>query len=297
MLWDWSIVVFACNEQARIADSITAIANAVGGVRAHLTLIVNGSSDATLNTSLDTLNTLGIPKNVYTIALACKWNAMNAFVHEIRPQARTYFFVDATAAVEPQTFALLNCALDERREIAAVSGLPRNGRSAKHMQDKGDGLGQVFAVRHELLSDLVKRGRRLPVGLYRGDGLLIGYINYETNGVAHRSPQQRIATIFSARWYIRPLSPFNLHDYKRWYNRLVRQAQGRLENQAWNTIIWTKGFDALPRFGNEMILIWLKTHRPSKEPFPNWIFVWLALRRVHRWHQPMDVDLLPIKVL
>lgn len=297
MLWDWSIVVFASNEQARVADNLTAIAKAADGVRAHLTVIINGSSDKTLNTSMETLSVFSIAKNIYVIPVACKWNAMNAFIHEIRPQARTYFFVDATAAIEPQTFAVLNRALDDRPEITAVSGLPRNGRSAKHMQDKGDGLGQVFAVRCAFLNDLVKRGRRIPVGLYRGDGLLIGYINFETNGVAHRTPQQRITTIFSAGWYIRPLSPLSLYDYKRWYNRLIRQAQGRLENQAWNTIIWTEGFDALPRFGNEMILTWLKTHRPRKEPFPNWIFMWLALRRVHRWHHPIDVDLLPRRVL
>jgi len=157
-------------------------------------------------------------------------------------------------------------------------------------------FGQMFAVRGEFLDELADRGRRLPVGLYRCDGLFSGYVCHETDGVAHREPLPRVATVPSAQWRIRPLSPFRTRDVRAGYNRLVRQARGRLENQAWNTILWTRGFGALPRFADDMILEWLKTNRPLKEGFPAGLFTWLALRRIRRWCRPSDDELLPVRV-
>jgi glycosyltransferase involved in cell wall biosynthesis len=298
---EWCIAVFARNEEVRISDCLTAIAKAAEGVRVHVMLIINGSSDRTAETALALLPSLGLQASIYTIWIGCKSNAMNVLIHDLRPKAKIYFFVDATSFVEPDALHALAVALDERSGIMAVSGLPINGRGAARMRqgalDSSKLFGQMFALRQSCLEELVMRGRRLPIGLYRCDGLFVGFICWETDGVAHEHSMPRIATIPAAEWRIRPISWFRWQDIKVGFNRLVRQGRGRLENQSWNSILWTQGFGALPRFADDMILEWIKTHQPRKEPFPDRFFTWLALRRVRRWHQPDEAALLPHKLL
>ena len=161
---------------------------------------------------------------------------------------------------------------------------------------KSGGIGQFFAVRRELLEELVARGRQIPVGLYRGDGLLTGFIVHETNDGIHREPMRHVGFTPAAEYSIRPLSPFSWHDIKVYYNRLVRQAQGRVENQAWNSVIWSRGFDALPRFGDELILTWLKDNSPRDEgPLGNF-FIRQALKHIRKWQKPREEDLMPVLI-
>jgi glycosyltransferase involved in cell wall biosynthesis len=298
---EWCIAVFARNEEARIGDCLSAIAKATEGVRAHVILIVNGSSDRTSEAALGLLPSLGLQASVYTIGISCKSHAMNVFIHDLRPRAEIYFFVDATAFVEPNALRALADALTGRPQIMAVSGLPINGRGATGMRraalQTSRLFGQMFALRQSCLDEIALRGRRLPIGLYRCDGLLVGFICWETNGIAHERQEPRIATIPEAEWRIRPISWFRWKDIKAGFDRLVRQGRGRLENQAWNPILWTQGFAALPRFADDMILEWLKTNHRKREPFPDRIFTGLALWQVKRWSRPGEAALRPHKIL
>jgi glycosyltransferase involved in cell wall biosynthesis len=298
---EWCIAVFARNEEARIGDCLTAIAKATDGVRVRIILIVNGSSDGTAETAVGMARSLGHQASVYTIAFACKSHAMNVFIHDLRPAAKIYFFVDATTFVEPNALRALADALNGRSDISAVSGLPINGRAAARMRrdamQSSKLFGQMFALKQSCLDELAMRGRRLPIGLYRCDGLFVGFICWETDGVAHERAMPRVATIAEAEWRIRPISWYRWNDAKAGFNRLVRQARGRLENQSWNPILWTQGFGALPRFADEMILDWLKTSRPRRESLPDRFFTWLALRRIRRWRRPDEAALVPHKIL
>jgi hypothetical protein len=298
---EWCIAVFARNEEERIGDCLTAIAKAVRGVHAHVILIINGSSDHTCEAALALLPRLGLSATVYIIEVACKSHAMNEFIHQLRPKAPIYFFVDATVFVEPNALRALADALKDRPDIMAVSGLPINGRSAAKMREdtreSGKLFGQMFAVRQSCLDAISRLGRRLPIGLYRCDGLFAGFICWETDGIAHEWAMPRIATIPEAQWRVRPISWFRPKDISAGFNRLVRQGRGRMENQAWNPILWTRGFGALPRFAEDMILEWLKTNRPKKEPRLDQFFTWLALQRVKRWRRPDEAGLLPRKIL
>jgi hypothetical protein len=253
---EWCIAVFARNEEARIGECLIAIARATDGVSTQVILLINGSSDKTAERALGLLPALGLRASVYKIGLGCKSHAMNVFVHDLRPRANVYFFVDATSFVEPNALRALAGALDRQPDIAAVSGLPINGRGAAQMRrgamQSSKLFGQMFAVRQSCLDDLSTRGRRLPIGLYRCDGLFVGFICWETDGVAHERAMPRIATVPEAEWRIRPISWFGCKDIKAGFNRLVRQGRGRLENQSWNPILWTQGFGALPRFADDM---------------------------------------------
>lgn len=299
-MFEWSIVVFARNEHLRIAEGLAAVARATRDVAAHVTVIVNGSADGTLEIARQALPTFTVPTALYAIAFGCKSHAINVFIHELRPRARFYIFLDATAFVAPDGLRRLIEGLAARPDCLAASGVPANGRSAAQMRRAVGSspklFGQMFAIRGEFADHLLRLGRKLPIGLYRCDGLFSGFICYETDGVAHEQPVPRILNVMEAQWKIRPLSWARPADIRAGCNRLVRQARGRLENQAWNPILWSQGFGALPRFADEMILDWLRTGRPKRQGLPQAVFTWLALRRIRRWRQPPEEALRPTRI-
>ncbi len=296
---DWGCAIFARNEESRIGECIRALARAGEGMRVRASVFVNGSSDRTAERATAELKQAGLQGDVYRIAAACKWNAMNAFIHELRPHAKMYAFVDATAFIGASS--LCGCASEFKNSpgTLVIGAVPSNGRSASRMRAvafKSGGIGQFFAVRRELLEELVARGRHIPIGLYRGDGLLSAFIVHETNDGIHREPMRRVGFTPAAEYSIRPLSPFSWHDIKVYYNRLVRQARGRVENQAWNSVIWSRGFDALPRFGDELILTWLKDNSPRDEGPLGHFFIRQALKHIRKWHKPREEDLIPVLI-
>ena len=296
---DWGCAIFARNEESRIGECIRSFARASEGMRVRASVFVNGSSDGTAERATAELKQADLHGEVYRIAAACKWNAMNAFIHELRPHAKMYAFVDATAFIGASSLCACASEFKNSPRVLVIGAVPSNGRSATTLREaafKGGGIGQFFVVRRELLDELVARGRRIPVGLYRGDGLLAGFIDHETNEGIHREPMRRVGFTPAAEYSIRPLSPFSWHDIKVYYNRLVRQARGRLENQAWNSIIWSLGFDALPRFGDELILAWLKDNSPRDEGPVNNFFIRQALKRIRKWQRPREEDLMPVLI-
>lgn len=293
----WAVVLFARNEAARITGAIKAIEQAFRGHNAHLTVLVNGSSDATASLAKEQLAGMAMDHAGFSIAHGCKSNAINRFIHHIRPQADFYLFTDATVTIEREVPAHFEQAFTADATIEAVSGLPRNGRGARAMRIQARTApklyGQMFAVRGPAIERLAAMDRRLPIGLYRGDGLLSGFIMHETDGVMHGEPAPRILTIPEAGWSIKSLSPFNLDDIKTAFNRRVRQSRGRLENLAWNAIIWNKGFGALPAHADDMILDWLSRNRlPAASPI-ELFFRHLALRAVRNSHRPDEASLVP----
>jgi glycosyltransferase involved in cell wall biosynthesis len=298
---EWSVFIPAANEERRLAACLGALQIACAGTAVSVCIIINGSTDRTEAIARDFAARTTIPIEVYRVAHACKSNAMNLYVHDLRPNATIHFFIDATTFVQPAAFRELARELSQRPDVLAASGLPLNGRGAQVMRQsamrESKLFGQMFAVRNTFLDQLATLGRRIPIGLYRCDGLFSGFMCYETNGVAHRMPVQRVMTVPSAEWTIREISTLSRRDLTRGFNRLVRQARGRLENQAWNTIIWEQGFGALPKFADEMLLQWLENAKPKSEPLPDQIFSWLALQQVRRWRRPSEEALRPIQVV
>jgi hypothetical protein len=295
--YHWSIVLFARNEAARITGALRALETAFRGRDAHLTVLINGSSDATASLAMKHLSAMAMDHAEFSIAHGCKSNAINRFVHHIRPKADFYLFTDATVTIEREVPALFEQGFASDATIEAVSGLPRNGRGARAMRLQAKIApklyGQMFAVRGPAIDRLAAMNRRLPVGLYRGDGLLSGFIVHETDGVMHADPAPRILTIPQAGWHIKSLSPFSLEDIQTAFNRRVRQSRGRLENLAWNSIIWSQGFDALPLHADDMILGWLAQNRlPAAGPVER-IFRQIALRAAKNSVRPDDASLTP----
>jgi hypothetical protein len=291
--YKWSAVLFCRNESSRISKAIKAIEIAFRGLDAHLTIIANGCSDNTPSIATKVLASTTMEGAVFTIPYGCKSNAINRFIYDLRPNAEYYLFLDGAAFIEPNVPKLFQEAFERDVNLNAVSGLPLNGRTANVMRAQAEVgprlFGQMFALTAPFLKRLTDLGRRLPIDLYRGDGLLTGYICYETDGISHEIPiLERLATVKGAGWKIDPLSLFSLNDVRLFFRRRIRQSRGKLENLAWNSVIWTHGFAALPFNANDMIEQWIVHHNLPKVGLTERFFRHFALRAALCANRPSE---------
>jgi len=72
----------------------------------------------------------------------------------------------------------------------------------------------------------------------------------------------------------------------------IRQARGRFENEAIKSIIYTRGYTALPDNANDMIRDWLTSHGLKPRSWRERYFMRLALEQLDE-RRPAPSDLVP----
>jgi len=170
-----SVVVFAHDEAAHIATALDCIDAAGLGGQDRVTVLVNGSRDATAE--IVARRAAGDSRiRAEVIALGDKANAWDHYVQTIAdPAVPVHIFIDGDVRVSPGAFALIDAALAQHPEARAASCLPRGGRQSDRWQARilrDHGLpGNFYALRGEVLRRM--KGRIwLPVGLIGDDTLL-----------------------------------------------------------------------------------------------------------------------------
>jgi len=295
----WSAVVFARNEATQLAGTLQALSACVGAVPLHLTVILNGATDGSDAVAIAAARASGLACRVYAIPFADKSHAINCFLHSLRPPAETYFFVDGYAAVHPDALTLLAEALARRPHAHAAAAVPSTGRSAaalrRAMLDSPGLHGSLFALRRPFVERLVATGLRLPIGLYRGDGLLGAIVQHDLDARGSPWDTARIAVQPEASWWAPRSKIWSPSDLRRQWQRMIRQAQGRMESRAIREVIRQGGFTALPATVQELVLGWIaqdpagRVPRPWRDPMET-----LALRALRRWAAPAEEALQPI---
>lgn len=298
----WSIAVFARNERPSLARCLPALAAATQGLHARVLLILNGTTDGADEEAPGLMRAAGLHGQVWSIPHADKSNAINQYLHRLRPAAGMHVFVDAYAAVAPDALRRLGARLAAEPLAMAAAAVPSSGRSAAAL--RADMLaypglhGSLFALRGSFVERLAASGLRLPVGLYRGDGLLGAFLMHDldSTGTPWRPP--RVAVETDATWSLRPLRPWHPADLRRHWRRLVQQGRGRLESGAIRNTIYpgrlgSGGFGALPDSADHLILDWLAA-MPEAVPSPlRDPFAAMALRRIRRTAPPASAGLEP----
>ncbi|MGH7099575.1 MAG: glycosyltransferase family A protein [Stellaceae bacterium] len=280
---DYDIAVFGTNEAPTIAQCLMAIDRAVSGRSARIAVLLNGTTDNSLEIIRSTrIENAGL--TVYLFQDADKANAINWFIYELRVKAGTYFCIDAYTRIGPGALSALERALREDTNALIASAVPTNGRSATATREStlrgGRVSGQLYAMKPVFLDRLVAAGYRLPLGIYRGDPLLGSMAAHDLDAIGEKWDSRRIIGVAEATFEISPLSPFRWRDIVRQYKREIRQARGALENEAIKSIIYTKGYAALPADANNMISEWLRSHRIRPASIRQAYFMRLARRRL-----------------
>jgi hypothetical protein len=290
----WAAAICARNEAQGIVSCLHALALAGAEKRLHVTVLLNGCTDNTGPLAERALRDTGMRGRIYAIAQGDKANAFNQFVHRLRPAASTYFFIDGYAAVARDALARLDTALDGRAEAAAAAAVPSRGRSAAQLRRQmvaEPGLhGSLFALRGSFVERIAALGLRLPVGLYRGDGLVGSMVLHDLDAAGGGWKPSRLVVEPAATWHVPVLQPWRPRDLRRHFNRLMQQGRGRLQGQALRAVLYPGGFQALPEYADEHTLRWIDAAPASRRPSP-WRdpFAALALARMRRASPAADL--------
>ncbi len=187
-------------------------------------------------------------------------------------------------------------ALSAHPTALIASGVPTTGRSANATRAKtlqgGVVNGQFYAITPEFANRFVAAGFRLPLQLYRGDGLLGSMAAHDFDASATEWDNARVVGVGEATFEISPLSVLKWRDIRRQYRREIRQARGRLENEAVKSIIYASGYAALPGNANDMIKDWLKSHGLKPRSLREGYFLRLALQQLDG-ARPVPSELVP----
>lgn len=292
-------MVTARNEAASIEACVLALAEAGRGHTLHVTILLNGTSDDSAARAGAALSTAGQAGRIYSIAEPDKANALNQFLHHLRPPATTYFFVDGYAAVAPDALRRLDAALQANPLARAAAAVPSSGRSAARLRAamlNAPGLhGSLFALRGEFVERIAALGLRLPRRLYRGDGLLGSFVLHDLDAVSGGWRPERIAVDGDATWKAPGLQVWKWRDLRRHAGRLVQQGRGRLQNEALKDAIYPAGFGGLPEDADAQTRRWVAADPETRRPRP-WRdpFAALAWRRMQR--PAADLDTRPTLV-
>jgi hypothetical protein len=305
----WAVAVFGYNEAAWLPECLQALAKAGHDVPMDVTVVLNGSTDASPAVAVAALRRAGLRGRVCLIPHADKANAINQFVHELRPQAETYVFVDAYAIVAPDALRQLAGALDEAPTANGAAAVPSSGRSAarlrRQMLEQGGLHGSLFALRGCFVQRLALQGVRLPLGMYRGDGLLGSLALHDLDALGGGWQRERIAVQLQATWKAPTLKPWRWQDIRRMWRRSIQQGRGRLQWPAVRQAIYApaphaaaSGFAALPAEADRLTLEWLAEAPASR--MPRWWrdpFAVLALRRMRHAPPPPNAPALTAYLL
>jgi glycosyltransferase involved in cell wall biosynthesis len=302
---EWAVAVFAHNEASALPRCLEALARAGRGHALHVTVVLNGSTDASSAVAMALMRRHGLRGRICLIPQADKANAFNQYLHRLRVPAPLHAFVDAYAAIAPDALARLAQALRDAPEAHGAAAVPSTGRSAarlrRQMQAQPGLHGSLFMLRGSFLERMAAQGLRLPLNFYRGDGLISSLVLHDLDAHAGDWRHERLVVEPGATWEGPVLRPWRWGDLRRYWRRQVQQARGRLQWPALRQVLYdasmppgAAGFAAMPAEADALVLRWLDAD-PARHA-PRW---WrdplavLALRRMRQAPPPRAERLLP----
>jgi hypothetical protein len=297
--WDWNVAIFCRNEQSSIGRCIESVTLAGRSKRTLITLIINGCTDESGTAALAAARRCGASIAIYAIPFGDKSNAMNCFYYDLRESAAHYFFVDAYATIGLTALEALETCLATRPDVIAATGIAANGRtmsrrSGPTLTHGGQLHGQLHALRKDFIDRLVAKRVRLPIGLYRGDGLMGSMVMHDLDPLHVPWESKRIGGSPNAVYTIPVLSAFRPHDVQRQFRRKIRQLRGDLENLAIRAIVYEQGYEGLPEYADEMVQGYIAGNVPPRVSLVDRPFQALALRQIRAFRRPAPVTLQPI---
>jgi hypothetical protein len=296
----WSIAIFSSRETVEtLLATIEAAVEACVEKPSVIDIIINGNrslADATRAALRPTPKPLNPPKRirVWYIPVPDKAHAWNQYLHDIWPQSEIAYFVDGYAQVMPDAFAAIAEGMRLAPDRLAATGVPTHGRSASSLREQllrdGGIHGNLYALRGEVMAQLRSRCYRLPLGIYRTDPTLGAAINFRLDPARNRWDPKCVLVQPNATWRIPPRAR-QIEEVRSQWKRMLRQAQGTLENLAIQEHLAVRRAppETLPRTASELILSWIRD-------FPGRAFYlilknplcWMAVRDARRprdWSQ------------
>lgn len=264
----WTVAIIAARESIdTLARCIGATLAACESRGAVIDVVVNGNAElaksAAALVSTGTLRQGASVVRVWSIEVGDKAHAWNQYVHHIWPGSHIAYFVDGYVEVRRDAFAALSQRLADAPEALGVTGVPSAGRSAakarEYMIRHGGIQGNMHALRGEVMTEIRERGVRLPLGLYRTDSLVGALVLLKLTPESAKWEPRRMVVAADATWDIPDQSAITFRNVKAQFKRILRQAQGELENRALREHMTVRRLPAqqLPETAAELVNHWI----------------------------------------
>lgn len=270
--YHWSVVILSSRDDAEtLCSSIEAARTAVSGEPAIIDVMVNGNrrlaeqASARLDSRRSSARAAPTVR-VWSLRLRDKGHAWNEYVHTVWPGAEVAFFIDGYARVWPDALTRLSDRLREVRRALAAAAVPTAGRSAESLRARmikePQINGSLYALRGETMDRLRLSGARMPLGLYRQDGLLGSALAFGLDPARHAWTPEHIAVVPEASWSRRVESPWRAREILSRFERLTRQALGVFEAHAIreHLVHHERSLADLPTTSDRFIGSWMRRH-------------------------------------
>jgi len=259
---DWSVAIIAAREDVvTVSSVIDAAVAAVGRRPAVMDLMINGNRDlsqsmASYIRSKAGLDTASLTIRVWDLPLRDKAHAWNEYVHKIWPGSELAFFIDGNVTVMPDAFMLMEAGMKAAPGALAVNAMPSTQSSAH-----GFG-GNLHALSGVAMAELRRRAIRMPLGIYRGDGLLGAILSFRFDPAQTRWDATSITVVHGTTWKFRVGPRSRIAELRIGFNRLKRQARGNYESRAFrdHLAVRRNSPQSLPETVRELVVTWVRNH-------------------------------------
>jgi hypothetical protein len=263
----WSVAISAARESVdTLSRCIRAALLACKERRAVIDVLINGNHElAQAIAGLD-WSGAGNEVRIWSIRMGDKAHTWNEYLHRIWPVGATAFFIDGYAEVKPGALQAMSDRLACSSSALGATGVPTCGRSAGKLREqmlKSGGIhGNLYAIRADTMHALRERHFRLPLGLYRTDPLLGSVLMFGLDPENNKWDPSLVVVEPNATWDVRGLSDITWKNISSQAKRMVRQAQGDLENRAAREHLAVKRLapQLLPATVKELVHGWVEEH-------------------------------------
>lgn len=277
------VAVFAHNESRRIIACLEALRASPIPPNTTCYVIANGCTDDTVARVID--YALHIPwVKVLELSIGDKANAWNYFVHEIAPEAESFFFTDGDCQVEKGSLQYLEEPLLRDKSINAASGVPsrRNLSLGVFRHDitvHGGFAGNLYILSGDFVSRLRAQDVRLPRGLI-GDDSLVSALALWNLDPSTDWKHERIEVVPTATFRYEPVIRTTLFDPMFYIRRLRRYSVRYFQNQLIRSRLKQHGLMMLP---DNIATLYLDAKKDELIPRPSlrhYIFDRWAVRTI-----------------
>tara|TARA_R110000782_G_scaffold107224_1_gene195633 strand:+ start:888 stop:1889 length:1002 start_codon:yes stop_codon:yes gene_type:complete len=234
-----NLVVFASRESfITITNTLSCALRAIPE-GSRVDVLINGIKELAYQTYH--WATRNMPANrqlkTWNIPVGDKGNAWNQHIHKIWQGDMNTIYIDGYVRVTKDAISALSRTLACRASSLGTSGLPTIGASAgklrRKMQKEGGFHGNLCSIKSVALEQIRNRNIRIPLGMYRVDGLMGAFLSFGLDNTLHTwDPFRFIPHTIGASWVCDDKKWYHIRNIFAWKNRRDRQARGDIENAA-----------------------------------------------------------------
>jgi glycosyltransferase involved in cell wall biosynthesis len=233
--YNYSIVMFAYNEEKHIEKSVASIFSNVDKRLQSLIVIANGCNDLTIPILEKMQQQAAFSKlNVVNLTIGDKCNAWNEYVHNLHSDANVHFFTDADVEFTEMAFPQMFDTLQADKDAQAIAGIPFSGRNKKYYKKMVTEykclFGNCYGVKKEFIMLAQKNKFYLPIGLGWIDSAITKALKRDI--IDRDDPiQERVTFNPSCGYKFKSLNPFNTSHIELYFSRIARYCTGKLQEK------------------------------------------------------------------